>query len=155
MNTIIVISWWARTAVVFFTDIDDFYMLDIGKNRTLRGAKSYIRGELCGKHGVALSHIKTVKDTPPVTFLLAKRVERSIDMWYFIITNDGFQVFEILPDCVKPSGMFYTTSLKASLDGILSHIRSAYAGVDVRVDIDNATFDMDSTMVGMVKAVLV
>lgn len=76
-------------------------------------------------------------------------------MWYFIITNDGFQVFEVLPDCVKPSGMFYATSLKASLDGILSHIRSAYAGVDVDVDIDNATFDMDGTMVGMVKVVLV
>lgn len=75
-------------------------------------------------------------------------------MWYFIITNDGFQVFEILPDCVKPSGMFCATSLKASLDGILSHIRNAYAGVDVNVDIDNATFDMDSTMVGMVKVVL-
>lgn len=76
-------------------------------------------------------------------------------MWYFIITNDGFQVFEILPDCVKPSGMFRATSLKASLDGVLSHIRSAYVGVDVRVDIDNAMFDMDSTMVGMVKVVLV
>ena len=76
-------------------------------------------------------------------------------MWYFIITNDGFQVFEILPDCVKPSGMFYATSLKASLDGVLSHIRNAYAGVDVDVDIDNATFDMDDTMVGMVKVVLV
>lgn len=76
-------------------------------------------------------------------------------MWYFIITNDGFQVFEILPDCVKPSGMFYATSLKASLDGVLSHIRNAYAGVDVDVDIDNAMFDMDDTMVGMVKVVLV
>lgn len=76
-------------------------------------------------------------------------------MWYFIITNDGFQVFEILPDCVKPSVVFRTTSLKASLDGILSHIRSAYVGVDVIVDIDNATFDMDSTMVGVVKVVLV
>lgn len=76
-------------------------------------------------------------------------------MWYFIITNDGFQVFEILPDCVKPSGMFHTMSLKASLDGVLSHIRSAYAGVDVNVDIDNATFDMDNTMVGVVKVVLV
>lgn len=76
-------------------------------------------------------------------------------MWYFIITDDGFQVFEILPDCVRPSGMFHATSLKASLDGVLSHIRSAYAGVDVNVDIDNATFDMDSTMVGMVKVVLV
>lgn len=76
-------------------------------------------------------------------------------MWYFIITNDGFQVFEILPDCVKPSGMFHTMSLKASLDGVLSHVRSAYAGVDVNVDIDNATFDMDSTMIGMVKVVLV
>lgn len=76
-------------------------------------------------------------------------------MWYFIITADGFQVFEILPDCVKPSGMFYTTSLKDSLDGILSHIRHAYSGVEVNVDIDNATFDLDSTMVGMVKVVLV
>lgn len=76
-------------------------------------------------------------------------------MWYFIITNDGFQVFEILFDCVKPSGVFYTTSLKASLDGVLSHVRNAYAGMDVSVDIDNATFDMDSTMVGMVKVVLV
>lgn len=76
-------------------------------------------------------------------------------MWYFIITNDGFQVFEILPDRVKPSGMFRTTSLKASLDGVLSHVRKAYAGMDVNVDIDNATFDMDSTMVGMVKVVLI
>lgn len=76
-------------------------------------------------------------------------------MWYFIITNDGFQVFEVLLDCVKPSGMFHTMSLKASLDGVLSHIRSAYAGMDVNVDIDNATFDMDSTMVGMVKVVLI
>ena len=76
-------------------------------------------------------------------------------MWYFIITADGFQVFEILPDCVKPSGMFHTTSLKASLDGVLSHIRNAYVGVDVTVDIDNATFDLDNTMVGMVKVSLV
>lgn len=76
-------------------------------------------------------------------------------MWYFIITDNGFQVFEALPDCVKPSGMFYATSLKASLDGVLSHVRSAYAGMDVNVDIDNATFDMDGTMVGMVRVVLV
>lgn len=76
-------------------------------------------------------------------------------MWYFIITNDGFQVFEVLPDRVKPSGMFYATSLKSSLDGVLSHIRNAYVGVDVTVDIDNATFDLDNTMVGMVKVSLV
>ena len=76
-------------------------------------------------------------------------------MWYFIVTNDGFQVFEVMPDCVKPSGMFHATSLKASLDGVLSHIRDAYVGVDVSVDIDNATFDMDCTMVGVVKVVLV
>ena len=72
-------------------------------------------------------------------------------MWYFIITDDGFQVFEILPDCVKPSGMFLTTSLKSSLDGVLSYVRNMYIGVDVDVNIDNATFDMDSTMVGVVK----
>lgn len=76
-------------------------------------------------------------------------------MWYFIITNVGFQVFEILPDCVKPSGMFLTASLKSSLDGVLSYVKKMYVGVDVSVDIDNATFDMDSTMVGVVKVVLV
>ena len=76
-------------------------------------------------------------------------------MWYFIITNDGFQVFEILPDCVKPSGVFHATSLKSSLDGVLSYIRNAYADMDVSVDIDNATFDMDSTMVGVVRVSLV
>ena len=75
-------------------------------------------------------------------------------MWYFIITADGFQVFEILHDCVKPSGMFLTASLKSSLDGVLSYVRSMYVGVDVDVNIDNATFDMDSTMVGVVKVVL-
>lgn len=76
-------------------------------------------------------------------------------MWYFIITADGFQVFEVLPDCVKPSDVFRTTSLKASLDGVLSYIRHVYVGMDVSVDIDNATFDLDSTMVGMVKVVLI
>ena len=75
-------------------------------------------------------------------------------MWYFNITANGFQVFEILPDCVKPSGMFLTASLKSSLDGVLSYIRHAYVGMDVNVDIDNATFDIDGTMVGVVKVVL-
>lgn len=78
MNTVVVISWWARTAVVFFTDIDDFYMLDIGKNRTLRGVKSHIRREMSSKYGVALSCMRLVKDTPPETFLLAKRIEKEI-----------------------------------------------------------------------------
>lgn len=76
-------------------------------------------------------------------------------MWYFIITDNGFQVFEILPDCVKPSELFCTKSLKDSLDGVLSHIRRAYVGMDVNVDIDNAAFDMDCTMVGLVKVSLV
>lgn len=76
-------------------------------------------------------------------------------MWYFIVTDDGFQVFEVLPDCVKPSHVFHAMSLKASLDGVLSHIRAAYSGVDVCVDIDNATFDLDSNMVGVVMVVLV
>ena len=76
-------------------------------------------------------------------------------MWYFIIAADGFQVFEVLSDCVKPSGMFHTASLKASLDGVLSHVRSAYVGRNVSVDIDNATFDFDGAMVGMVKVSIV
>jgi hypothetical protein len=76
-------------------------------------------------------------------------------MWYFNITANGFQVFEVLSDCVKPSGMFCTASLKSSLDGVLSYIRHAYVGMDVDVDIDNATFDLDGTMVGVVKVSLV
>ena len=76
-------------------------------------------------------------------------------MWYFIITADGFQVFEILSDCVRPSGKYYAPTLKAALDGVLSHIRATYTGMDVSVDIDNATFDLDSTMVGIVKVSLV
>lgn len=75
MNTIIVINWWARTAVVFFTNIDDFYTLDIGKHRTLKGVKSYIRRELSSKYAVELFRIKVVKDTPSVSFLLSDRVE--------------------------------------------------------------------------------
>ena len=78
MNTVIVISWWARTAVVFFTDIDGFYMLDTGKNRTLRGAKSCVRRGMFDKYGVKFSRVKLVKDTPPVTFLLADRIEREV-----------------------------------------------------------------------------
>lgn len=76
-------------------------------------------------------------------------------MWYFIITANGFQVFEVLPDRVKPSGMFLTASLKSSFDGVLSYVRNMYVGVDVDVDIDNATFDLDGTLVGVVKVVLV
>lgn len=76
-------------------------------------------------------------------------------MWYFIVTADGFQVFEVLPDCVKPSGMFLTASLKSSLDGVLSYVRRAYVGATVDVDIDYATFDVDGAMVGMVRATLV
>lgn len=75
-------------------------------------------------------------------------------MWYFIITDDGFQVFEVLPGCVKPSGMFFTASLKSALDSVLSYVRNMYVGVDVDVDIDNATFDLDGTMLGVVKVVL-
>ena len=76
-------------------------------------------------------------------------------MWYFNITENGFQVFEVLSGCVKPSGMFHTVSLKSSLDGVLSYIRHAYVGMDVSVDIDNATFDFDGTMVGMVRVSLI
>jgi hypothetical protein len=75
-------------------------------------------------------------------------------MWHFVITADGFQVFEVLPYCLKISGVFRTMSLKESLDGVLSHVRHAYSGMDVDVEIDNATFDMDGNMVGMVWVVM-
>lgn len=76
-------------------------------------------------------------------------------MWYFIITDYGFEVFEIFSDHVKPSGPMLTASLKSSLDGVLSYVRHVYMGAAVNVDIDNATFDTDGAMVGMVRATLV
>lgn len=75
-------------------------------------------------------------------------------MWYFIVTADGFQVFEVFSDCVKPSGKFYAPTLKSALDGVLSYIRGVYVE-HVSVDIDNATFDVDGVMVGMVRVSLV
>lgn len=78
MNTVIVISWWARTAVVFFTDIDDFYMLDIGKTRTLRGVKSYVRREVFSRYDVKLSRMRFVKNVHSAAFLLAKRIDKEI-----------------------------------------------------------------------------
>lgn len=86
--------------------------------------------------------------------MLMLRLEGDADMWFFIVTDDGFRVFEILPGCVKPSRMFRATSLKASLDGVLSYVRAAYSGRDVSVDIDSATFDVDNAMVGLVRVVL-
>lgn len=75
-------------------------------------------------------------------------------MWHFVITEDGFRVFEVLPYCVKISGVFRAMSLKESLDGVLSHVRHAYDDVDVSVYIDDATFDMHGNMVGMVRVVM-
>ena len=38
MNTVIIISWWARTVTVFFTDIEGvYYTLDLGKVTSFRG----------------------------------------------------------------------------------------------------------------------
>ena len=85
MNTVVSFDWWNKSITVAFTDYNTahyfslgnvVYMLDIGKNRTLRGAKSHIRREVSSKHDVTLSRMRLVKDTPPVTFLLAKRVEK-------------------------------------------------------------------------------
>ena len=38
--------------------------------------------------------------------LVGRVLKRSIDMWYFIVRNDGFEVFEILGECVKGRGVF-------------------------------------------------
>ena len=78
MNTVIVISWWAITAFVFFTDSDVVYMLVLVRHKGLKGAKSYIRREVSVKYDVALSHMRLVKDTPAVTFLLAERIDKEV-----------------------------------------------------------------------------
>lgn len=75
MNTVIIISWWARTATVFFTDIKGVYKLDLGKVTTFKGARHLICREMLYKHGIALSRMKLGRATDVVYFLRAKRVE--------------------------------------------------------------------------------
>lgn len=76
MNTIIIISWRARTVTVFFTDIEGvYYTLDLGKVTTFKGARHLIRREMFYKHGIALSRMKLESATSAVYFLRAKRIE--------------------------------------------------------------------------------
>ena len=76
MNTIIIISWWARTVTVFFTDIEGVhYTLDLGKVTTFKGARHLIRREMLYKHSIALSRMKLERATSAVYFLRAKRIE--------------------------------------------------------------------------------
>lgn len=74
MNTVIIISWLARTATVFFTDIEGVYKLDLGKVTTFKGARHLIRREMLYKHGIALSRMKLGTATSVVYFFRAKRV---------------------------------------------------------------------------------
>lgn len=77
MNTVIIISWWARTVTVFFTDIEGvYYTLDLGKVTSFRGARALIRREMLYKHGIALSRMKLEMATSSVYFLRAKRIEK-------------------------------------------------------------------------------
>lgn len=79
MNTIIIISWWARTVTVFFTDIEGvYYTLDLGKVTTFKGARRLIRREMLHRHNIALSPMKLDRATPAVYFLRANRVEREV-----------------------------------------------------------------------------
>lgn len=77
MNTVIIISWWARTVIVFFTDIEGVcYTLDLGKVTSFRGARTLIRCEMLYKHGIALSRMKLEMATSSVYFLRANRIEK-------------------------------------------------------------------------------
>lgn len=77
MNTVIIISWWARTVTVFFTDIEGvYYTLGLGKVTSFRGARALIRREMLYKHGIALSRMKLEMATSSVYFLRANRIEK-------------------------------------------------------------------------------
>lgn len=77
MNTIIIISWWARTVTVFFTDIEGvYYTLDLGNVTTFKGARRLIRRKMFYDHGIALSRMKLERATSAVYFLRTKRVEK-------------------------------------------------------------------------------
>lgn len=78
MNTIIVISWWARTVTVSFTDIEGvYYTLGLGKVTSFRGgAGTLIRREMLYKHGIAISRMKLERATTAVYFLRANRVRK-------------------------------------------------------------------------------
>lgn len=77
MNTIIIINWWARSVIVFFTDIEGvYYTLGLGKVTSFRGARARIRREMLYKHGIALSRMKLEMATSTVYFLRASRIEK-------------------------------------------------------------------------------
>lgn len=77
MNTVIIIDWWTRFVIVFFPDIEDvYYMLDLGKVTSFRGAKILVRREMLYKHGIALSRMKLEMATGTIYFLRANRIEK-------------------------------------------------------------------------------
>lgn len=56
MNTVIIISWWARTVTVFFTDIEGvYYTLDLGKVTSFRGGQGLLFDARCFTSMVLLS----------------------------------------------------------------------------------------------------
>lgn len=76
MNTVIVINWWSRIAIISFVDIEGkFYKLGLGKATTFRGARILIRRKMFDKYGVKLSRMKLVKATDRIYILRANRVE--------------------------------------------------------------------------------
>lgn len=77
MNTVIIISWWTRSVIVFFPDIEGvYYTLGLGKVTSFSGARALIRREMLYKHGIALSRMKLEMATSSVYFLRANRIEK-------------------------------------------------------------------------------
>lgn len=77
MNTIIIINWRVRTVTVFFIDVEGvYYMLDLGKVTSFRGARTLIRREMLYKYGIDISRMKLERATTAVYFLRANRVKK-------------------------------------------------------------------------------
>ena len=86
MNTVIVIDWWARIAIVSFIDVEGkFYKLDLGKAKTFRGARTLIRRKMSSKYGIVLPRMKLMNATNSVYILRANRVESEV---YRVVVSD-------------------------------------------------------------------
>lgn len=65
-------------------------------------------------------------------------------MWCFIVTSDGFTVFEFTSGCVLARGPYPAGTFREALDGVLDVVRYVFAGFDVDVGFAYSSFDLET-----------
>ena len=65
-------------------------------------------------------------------------------MWCFIVTSDGFTVFEFTSECVWVWGPYSAGTFGEALDGVLDVVRCVFVGFDVCVGFACSSFDLET-----------